>query len=423
MYSDPERLLLFEFSRNYSLAAIGHIFSISVPVFAAYVFLFVGKLIYIYINLGYIFGIVLLFLAFFDEIIQSEIYTYRKYLELVENANVGILQVNKEAEVIYHNPKINEILGYSIEKSKSKNILSFIYAEDYENAKKFIQNVLNSNESVVNELQCRLKEARDGKTKWVRLVKPLKSDFPNKKTITFYLWDITKEKELEELQEQFIATTSHELTTPLLIISGYIEILQTRQNISKEEKRVIYQTLSRNVKRLKALIQNVHGFSRISRHLFDIEPQEIIFSQFYQEIKTQVALLHPNRTIFTNVQCYDLDETFFIDPHLMNQIIANLVSNAAKNSPPDSIIEITLILTVKEFIVVVEDYGCGIPQDVLFRVGQPFMHLNTEYSTGGTGLGLFIIKNIIFSHKGALEIHTRESIGTTFCVSIPRKNV
>lgn len=74
------------------------------------------------------------------------------------------------------------------------------------------------------------------------------------------------------------------------------------------------------------------------------------------------------------------------------------------------------IQSTRGFQVDVEDYGTGIPQEALYQLGQPFTHVSTIYSTSGTGLGLYIVKNIVLAHEGMLEIHTREKYGTLVSV-------
>jgi len=234
-----------------------------------------------------------------------------------------------------------------------------------------------------------------------------------------YAWDITHEKETKELKDRFIATTSHELRTPVTVLKGYTDFLLTNPEIPTDMKKRIYVNMSDNIDRLIRLINAVHDVSRISKDLFDISPQPIYLDNFIEAIHEHCFLLYPQRSITINYIPYVNKKTIHIDKDRILQVIDNLVSNAIKNSPQKSSVEITLITDLNKLLLSVQDYGSGIPFDMFIRLFQPFSHRNTLYSAKGAGLGLFIVKNIIFTHGGTIEVLSKENSGTTVIVTIP----
>ena len=100
----------------------------------------------------------------------------------------------------------------------------------------------------------------------------------------------------------------------------------------------------------------------------------------------------------------------------------NLVSNAVKNSSTEKPINLSFILEPNCLKVVVEDFGVGIPPSIIFKLGKPFIYDNKISASQGTGLGLFIVTNIVQAHKGQISFHTHENFGTTVCVQLPLEN-
>ena len=138
----------------------------------------------------------------------------------------------------------------------------------------------------------------------------------------------------------------------------------------------------------------------------------------WNEIIGQLTLLYPTRLIYCNSIVLKTNTTIHIDLDRMYQIIFNLLSNATRYSPNETPIYLSFNLEPGYFRIIVEDFGPGIPQNILFSIGKPFIQSDTVYSTAGTGLGLYIVKNIVQAHQGHFLVVTGSS-GTTICVCFP----
>ena len=107
------------------------------------------------------------------------------------------------------------------------------------------------------------------------------------------------------------------------------------------------------------------------------------------------------------------------DPHRLEQVMINLVSNAAKYSPPGSTITISTEIKGKKVIVAISDQGIGIPKRNLERIFDKYYQIQHQTSSNGFGLGLYITREIIRKHKGKIWVESQEGKGSTFYFTLP----
>lgn len=230
--------------------------------------------------------------------------------------------------------------------------------------------------------------------------------------------DISEREKLDQLQERFIAMTSHELRTPVHIIQGYVEFLNSKTEISPSRQKNILNNLERSINRLLRLVNAFHDVSAIKSDQFTITKSEESVSTFISLLYSQCRKYQ--RMIFVTIKPeISSINTLIVDLDRVLQVLDNLCSNAIKNSSEESTIEITITYEMGLLKLIVTDTGVGIPIKHLTNLFQPFSHKSSKYSVSGTGLGLFIVKQIVLSHKGTLFFQTQENNGTTVCVSFP----
>jgi two-component system sensor histidine kinase ResE len=196
-----------------------------------------------------------------------------------------------------------------------------------------------------------------------------------------------------------------------------IEIIQHQNPEDIEE---ILNMMSRNLYRLKTLVDAFHDFSTIQADLFEIHPSKVIIEVFISNLKDHLQLLFPERRILLNENLKKSEKIYFFDIDRIHQVVENLVSNAIKNSSPESLINIYISSDENFLKISVEDNGVGISNENLLRLFQPFSHMPTAFSQRGTGSGLYIARYIISSHNGLIEVETRENVGSIFTLRLPR---
>jgi signal transduction histidine kinase len=233
-------------------------------------------------------------------------------------------------------------------------------------------------------------------------------------------------KELDLMKDQFIDTTSHEIRTPLTIIWGYIELLKKdlhagKLTIAQHEK--IFDSIERNYLHIESLLNRIYDLSRLRRGLFELNIQPINLKELL-EINVNDMRRYVEKK---GLQLTFLDEiiddfyTTNVDPSLLDQVVRNLIENAAKFSDQGNI---TVILknTKNDFVVSVRDEGRGIDSSKIDTVFDYFQTpKKSDFLGKGLGLGLFISRSIIELHYGRIWVESEGlGKGSTFSFSIPR---
>lgn len=348
--------------------------------------------------------------------------TSQKYKMLVETMDAGVLLQNIEGFITFINPNLVELLGVSSEEVLGKKIDDLIGIH---------LNINNEGlEKLDKQTELRLLGVRssyeieiigkDGRKIPVLInASPFLDDRGDYNGVLSVVTDITEQKKLLKLQEQFVAITSHELRTPLTVIKGYIEFIQSHQELTSKELEKIFPSMNRNIARLNRLIDNVHDLSKISYQIFTINPEKVNLNDFVDNLQEQLLLLYPNRTLIVNYPKITTNPNIFIDKGRILQIFDNLVSNAVKNSSRRSIVEIEILKDLDTLRISVQDQGSGIAFLNFINLFHPFSYAKTRYSARGTGLGLYIVKTIVIAHGGRIEVLTEESVGSIFTIIIP----
>jgi signal transduction histidine kinase len=233
--------------------------------------------------------------------------------------------------------------------------------------------------------------------------------------------DISAEMEAEQMKREFVATISHELRTPLTPLKGFLlTLLRGTSPISPEERAEYYRIMYDQVTRLERLIGDLIETSRLetagaSVDIRHVELGSVVRQQIREFAQCQptrpIKLTEPRRSVYVHA-----------DQIRVAQVLANLLSNAMKYSPPDSPITLALTSTEEEAIVSVRDAGEGIPPDKRDRIFDRFYRIETGLTrrTGGTGLGLYITKRLVEAMHGRIWVDSPPGGGSTFSVALPR---
>ena len=236
--------------------------------------------------------------------------------------------------------------------------------------------------------------------------------------------DITREKELEHLKDEFFSTISHELRTPLFSIQGFAQILQEDPPIDRETQKDFLQTIQRQATQLGDLVNNLLDISKLDegKMVLDRQPVSLVEIVHQTVLKLQ-GYAHQQQVKIVPELSVPIP-TLVGDRQRLEQVLTNLIGNAIKFSPAGEIVTVAASLDPENIIVAVKDNGVGIPagalKDIFSRYYQASPH--AEQSTMGTGLGLNIAKQIIEGHGGHVWAESEVGKGSTFHFSLPRSD-
>jgi signal transduction histidine kinase len=226
-----------------------------------------------------------------------------------------------------------------------------------------------------------------------------------------------KVKETEQMQKEFINIAAHELRGPIQPILGLIEVL--RNKATDKEQQELQDAVFRSAKKLKQLTEDVLDVTRIESQSLQLHKEHFNLSKMI--INTIVDCRNQIKKEYKDTIKLELvsNEDVFIkaDKNRLNQVISNILNNAIKFTEQEGTI-ITAAEKKDNYVIVsVKDTGTGIDPEILPRL---FTKFATKSEAGGTGLGLFISKNIVEAHGGKIWAeNNKDGKGATFYFGLP----
>jgi signal transduction histidine kinase len=229
------------------------------------------------------------------------------------------------------------------------------------------------------------------------------------------------ERRLERLQQDFIATISHELCTPLGFIKGYATtLLREDTTWDKDTSKEFLAIIDEEADRLRELIDNLLDSSRLQSGTLHMEIQPVRLDSLVRDISVRVGSQNENLQIQLelkkkNVKCS-------ADPTRLAQVLENLLNNATKYAP-GSIVRIGMDSSDDQAHIWVRDNGPGISKDHIEHVFKRFYRVpHNSAGVRGTGLGLFICREIVNAHGGEITVESKQGSGTSFHIYLPCNN-
>lgn len=225
-------------------------------------------------------------------------------------------------------------------------------------------------------------------------------------------------RKLDSLQDDFIATITHELLTPLGFIKGYATtLLREDTQWDPATHREFLTIIDEEADRLRELIDNLMDSSRLQSGTLSMSLQPLRLDILLKEIALRARTRNPNLKIDLIIDAPGLQIS--ADPTRLAQVFENIINNAMKYAP-DSPLTVHLERVGKQACISIRDYGPGIPKEQLEKIFQRFYRVTDQNkSIRGTGLGLFICRQIIQAHQGEIVADSVVGTGTTFSIYLP----
>ena len=230
------------------------------------------------------------------------------------------------------------------------------------------------------------------------------------------------ERRLVQLQSDFIATVSHELKTPLGFIKGYATtLLRNDAHWNPDTQNEFLNIINEETDRLTELVDNLLDSSRLQSGTLDIELKNVDLSALVGENIERLRIRYPE----LKIQWTPRDHDFIIeaDPKRLSQVLENLVGNAAKYAPEPPL-QIWLNDKETDVELVVKDNGPGVSNEDQKMIFKRFFRTSeAKEKVRGSGLGLYICKQIVQAHHGKISIRSARGKGAEFVVTLPKHAV
>jgi PAS domain S-box-containing protein len=340
-----------------------------------------------------------------------------KYRLIAENTSDLIMVMTNEQSISYFSPSHNLVLGYNDSELKNVELCKFIHPDDIENFKHALRNLFEHNKSQSMEFRYMHKVGH-----WIDFESrcmPVMGENNCIEHIVIISRDISERKKAEEflLQSEKLsivgelaAGVAHEIRNPLTTIKGFVQLYK------KENSSIEFNDL---------LLSELERIETITSEMLSLgKPQAIQLKRtnVRELIENTLELLQP-QAYMNDIQFkLEFEETdYFItcEKNQLKQVFLNLLKNSIEAMNEGGEIHITLRKSSDdECIIAVQDQGCGIPEELLPRLGEPFYSLKEK----GTGLGLMICHKIIKQHQGNIVYRSKVNKGTLVEITLPLFN-
>ncbi|TKI55870.1 cell wall metabolism sensor histidine kinase WalK [Brevibacillus antibioticus] len=234
------------------------------------------------------------------------------------------------------------------------------------------------------------------------------------------LRDITQERKLDKMRNDFVANVSHELRTPLSMLQGYSEAIVDDIVATPEEHKELAQIIYDESARMTKLVNELLSLARMEAGHVELFQETMELRPYLERIQRKFTNLAREREIQLCLEVSTTHTHVLMDPDRMEQVLTNLIDNALRHTPSGGSVTIRA-RGDKTLLVEVSDTGSGIPQEDLPFVFERFYKADkarTRGRLGGTGLGLAIAKNLIEAHGGTISVQSKLGEGTTFTIAL-----
>ncbi|WP_280157100.1 PAS domain-containing protein [Bacillus velezensis] len=349
----------------------------------------------------------------FQTILQK---SRERYQLLIQNSIDTIAVIHNDKWVFMNESGISLFEAETYEDLIGKNVYDQLHPCDHDGVKQRIQNIIN-----------RKTESEIIKQSWFtfknRLIYTemvcIPTTFFGETAVQVILRDISERKQTEELMlkseklsiaGQLAAGIAHEIRNPLTAIKGFLQLMKPTMEENEHYFEIVFSELSRIELILSELLMLAKPQQNAVKERVNLKK---IISEVTALLETQANL----KGIFIKTD-YEHDSMYINgDQNQLKQVFINLIKNAVESMPDGGTVHILMTEDEYSVNVTVKDEGDGIPENVLKRIGEPFLTTKEK----GTGLGLMVTFNLIKNHQGAIQVDSKPDRGTAFHITFPKQ--
>ena len=221
----------------------------------------------------------------------------------------------------------------------------------------------------------------------------------------------------QENMREFLGDASHELRTPLTVIKGYVELLGKNQASEPAKTAEYYERIAHEIERMQSLINDLLLIAELEDKV-PVDPEIINFSREVAHLSNDLKTLQTSRPIETKIEPGILVN---ISHNYAQQMLANIFANLRRHTPEDSQVLIELVTVGNKAVLTISDAGSGLPEEVYKSGIQYFQRFDRSRSreSGGSGLGMTIMKRIIENANGLIELRQSQFGGLEIKITLP----
>ncbi len=357
---------------------------------------------------------------------------YKRGLELVEekkhtenllyNISEAVVAVDREYKIRLVNKTAEELLSTASQEAEGKDLGELLKLTDDQEKEITPENYCFKPADVT--LQNMILESPKGR-RYLKLQSTSIKNPQGEDECIITLTDITREKLLEKSKDEFISITSHELRTPMTIIKSYLWMLGNAKYGKLTDKQLDYLVKAQGgVERMLNMINDTLSASKIDQNALQLRIEELDIRSILESINQDFGVKAQEKGLVFTSKVGEDCRYVYTDRGKLQEMLINLLGNSIKFTSTGWI-KLTVEKTADDFIkFTVNDSGKGIDPENIKRLFHKFGRIDNSYQTvaesGGTGLGLYIVKNLVESMGGAVGVESAGlNKGSTFWFTLP----
>ncbi len=336
---------------------------------------------------------------------QNELHRQNKFLEAVINSlSDGLVIIDENHKILRATPKISEWFGISGKKLVGTPIDNYIVLPERAKIESLKENDIYIKANRASNFSASSMELKleDRKRRHIIIIK-----------------NITDQKELENLKEDFVATLTHDLKVPIIAETNMLELfLNESFGPVSEKQEIALKNMQVSNKELLDLVQIVLETYKYRDGNISLYKENIMLRSFINEIVDEmepISIKNNNKLKFSSPR----DIRVYADRIQLKRVIKNLIQNAISYGEPNSPIEISIGEIPQYIVIKVKDYGAGISQADIDKIFNKYYSAAKKFRKIGTGLGLYLALQIVKGHGGELAVESEEGKFTEFTIKLP----
>lgn len=337
---------------------------------------------------------------------QAELIHQNKFLEAILNSlSDGLIIIDSKYRILRATPKVFQWFGVKGKALIRKNILDYIEildntpVEKLENSEVYIKGY-SEDAFEASAMQLQLEDKK--RKKYIVIIK-----------------NVTNQKEMEHLKEDFVATLTHDLKVPVIAESNILEFLIEEKfgPISEKQKEAI-QNIQVSNQELIELIQVLLETYKMKDSGAILYFEEFEINPFINEIIKEMSPIAEKNNLKIKYKEYE-NISINADKLQLKRVIKNLIQNAILHSESEKNIDISVMKSQTDISISIIDYGKGISAEDLEMIFKKYYSTAKKFRKIGTGLGLYLAQQIVKSHGGEISVKNNDEKGTEFCIRLP----
>ncbi|MCL6431082.1 MAG: GAF domain-containing protein [Anaerolineae bacterium] len=235
------------------------------------------------------------------------------------------------------------------------------------------------------------------------------------------LHDVTREREVEQMKDDFVSTVSHELRTPLFSIKGFVDLILKGKVPDPAVQQEFLSRVLEQANHLSAIVSDLLDTARLESGRLELTRSAVDLRQVIQHALTNVGALAQSREVSITLHAPPDLPPAWGDARRLEQVVTNLLSNACRFSHTGGRVQVRCEADGDHIIVHVADDGIGIPPEAIPHLFDKFYQVDSSLTrrAGGTGLGLHIARRIIEAHGGQVTVQSEVGKGSVFSFTVP----